>query len=127
MPALPKSSALPARFDLLETRMLGVTEYPVPASDGRARCNQSFGTNALVADPHDWRRWRIGTFVASYDQRIERWPLQLRRCTACEAIEVRIVRAGTYIPSVRRARRVFKVRPQPVEDEVIGWYHGSPK
>ena len=127
MPALPKWTALPSRFDLLEARMLNVVEYPVPDSQGRARCDQAIGTNASVADPHEWHRWRTGTFMAAYDGRLESWPLQIRRCAACAGLEVRIVRKGSYIPSRLRARRVFKVRPQPIEDEVVGWYHGQPQ
>jgi hypothetical protein len=127
MPALPKWTALPATFDLLEARMLNVTEYPLSSSQGKARCDVTIGTNAPVVDPHDWRTWRTGTFMASYDGRVESWPLQIRRCAACDGIEVRIVRQGRYVPSLLRQRRVFKVRPRPIEDELVGWYHGSPQ
>lgn len=127
MPALPKWTALPARFDLLEARMLNVTQYPVPDSQGKARCDQTIGTNELIADPHDWRKWRTGTFMASYGGRVEPWPLQIRCCTRCRGLEVRIVRQGAYIPSRIRQRRVFRVRPQPIEDEVVGWYNPPPQ
>ena len=122
---LPKWTALPGNLDALLARLEGVRTYPVPASQGQGRCDMGL-MKPEAPDPHDWHLWRTGTFLAFYDQRPTRWSLQLRECSRCEAIEVREVRPGGYVPSARRAQRVFKVRPHPVEDEVIGWYHGNP-
>lgn len=121
---LPKWTALPGNLDALLARLEGTKTFPVPTSQGQGRCDMGL-MQPDAPDPHYWHLWRTGTFLAFYDRRPVRWSLQLRECSRCSAIEVRVVRPGLVIRSARRAQRVFGVRPQPVEDEVVGWYHGT--
>jgi hypothetical protein len=123
---LPKWTALPANLDALLARLENVRSYPVPSNQGQGRCDMGL-MQPEAPDPHDWHLWRTGSFLTFYADRPARWQLELRECARCAAIEIREVRKGAFIPSARRARSVFKVRPQPREDEVLGWYHGSNK
>ncbi|MGI8792074.1 MAG: hypothetical protein ACR2H3_02670 [Acidimicrobiales bacterium] len=119
MPSLPAWTALPASLDLLLNRMLNVREYPV-FSQGRARCE----TVLLVdnaTDPHDWQLWRTGNFLASYDGRVEQWPVYLRRCAACKSVEVR--REG-WRQTIRSNKPRAITRTPGAADELLGWYQG---
>jgi hypothetical protein len=123
MPALPLWTALPRDlFQFLE-RMTDTTQYPV-VDQGKSRC-----TAVLLADgapdPHDWQLWRTGTFVATYDQRIERWPVYLRMCAACRSVEVRKEgMRGTVSSAIQPVRRGMTKRTPGAADVLLGWYQG---
>lgn len=124
MPSLPAWMALPPTLDLLLNRMLGVREFPV-ISQGRARCD-----TALIADnapdPHDWQLWRTGTFLASHGGQFERWPIYLRRCSACRSVEVR--REGwreSLTSRTQPIRDVLRKRTPGPADELLAWYQGD--
>lgn len=113
----PLWTALPPRLDLLLGRMLDVQEYPV-IGPSKARCGVSLIVER-APDPHDWRLWRTGTFLASYDARLLRWPLYLRRCAACSAIEVRKEGDSVYVASARKGKTTRTPGPA---DVLLGWY-----
>ncbi len=116
-PAIPLWTALPKSLDLLIGRMVGLQEYPVPTVAWKADCLR--GPDA--PDGHDWHRWRTGTFVAAYVGEIHHWSLTLRRCSACQSIEVR--KEGN--DGIRGLAASGGIRMKPLQsDELIGWYAG---
>lgn len=120
MPSLPLWTALPHTLDALLARMVDVRLYPVVPGEGRARCDtRLLGDKA--PDPHDWRLWRTGSFLADYANELQTWPVYLRRCTACAAVEVR--KEG-WRGTVWSARSVGIKRTPGPADVLLGWYQG---
>ncbi|MCA1570841.1 MAG: hypothetical protein LC798_11090 [Chloroflexi bacterium] len=123
MPPLPLWTALPASLDGLLVRMLNVSEFPVAVA-GRARCTVDLIADG-APDPHDWQLWRTGVFVAFYANHAQHWPLYLRRCSGCGAVEVRKDGMGGTVASVHRPHRRAVTRRTPgPSDALLGWYQG---
>jgi hypothetical protein len=116
----PLWTALPSRLDLLLERMTDVIRYPERARDGRATCGIAL-IDPMAPDPHDWRDFREGQFLAIYNNRIERWQLRLRMCV-CGWVEVRKEGLRGVIPS---ARTLWRRRPVPGQAELIVGYYQS--
>ncbi|HET7664604.1 MAG TPA: hypothetical protein VFK56_00665 [Mycobacterium sp.] len=117
MPAAPLWLALPAHLDHLLLRLAEVKQYPLIPS-GRPDCNR--GPDA--PDGHDWVLWRSGKFLTASG---EWWPLYLRRCTGCLAVEVRKEGMRATVTSVTKPiRRGMTLRTPGPADVLLGWYQG---
>lgn len=117
----PLWTALPASLDNLLARMIGVTSYPIPTVTGAARCEVDLLAHD-APDPHDWRPWRSGVFIAAHDGRVQQWSLLLRRCPRCRWTEVRRDEEATRVASTRRGRRPRDPKAPGRAVDVLGWY-----
>jgi hypothetical protein len=66
--------------------------------------------------------WRTGKFLTAS---MEWWPLYLRRCTGCLAVEVRREGQRGYVTSATQpVRRGMTERTPGPADVLLGWYQG---